>query len=150
MQKVARRTMRVSVIAMAVTTIGLATAPPASALTFYSDPPIKAGNVATMGSSYNLSGGGQIQIRRGIYNHYVYYWGRVSSPASKYNSDYYLKFVVTGGSCDSPGSTTKDINRTTYTKAVRAQGYQCSYRADVIQSSTGNRVGSASYTSPRP
>ncbi|MGP3965377.1 hypothetical protein ACTWPT_56465 [Nonomuraea sp. 3N208] len=144
MQKITRRTMRVGVIAMAATTIGLANALPANALTWYSDPPTKATNVVTM--TYNTLDGGQIQVRRGNYGNYAYYWGRISSPASKYNSDYHLTFNVLGRRCANPGSTTKDINRTTYTKAVRVQG-NCYYQTEVIQSSTGKRIGFASYSS---
>ncbi|TMR12403.1 hypothetical protein ETD86_32660 [Nonomuraea turkmeniaca] len=75
MQKIAWRAMRVGVITLAVTAIGLANALPVSALTWYGDPPTKASNLVTMGAVGSLSCGGTVMVRRGNHGNYAYYCG---------------------------------------------------------------------------
>ncbi|MEV0620706.1 hypothetical protein AB0I81_45790 [Nonomuraea sp. NPDC050404] len=146
MHKIARRAIPVSAAAIAATVIGLATASPASAVTWYSAPPTGATNVVNMASK-SLPDGGTLQVRRGNYGNYAYYWGRVASPNSYYNTGHVLKFGLADKSsvtCASKDSTSKDINTTTYTSATRVKG-NCLYYAEVINSS-GRVVARAQYS----
>jgi hypothetical protein len=122
-------------MAIAVTIVGLIASPPASALTFYPYIPTVASNVVTVATE-DVPNGGTLQIRRGTYGNYQYYWARLSSPASKYNSGYDLWLTVGGSGCSDAGHTTKDINRTTYTSAAR-RNHSCHYYARIIQRSNG-------------
>jgi hypothetical protein len=144
MSKAARRGARLGLPAVVMVAIGLLTAPAAYALSWYDTVPTNASNVTTIADDA-LPDGGVVQIRSGKYDGNTYYWGRVSSPDSKYNTGHDLKFSV-GGNCvnNSAGSKTKDINRTTYTSAVRRNN-SCSYGAYVINRSTGKSVKVAVY-----
>ncbi|MDP4504032.1 hypothetical protein [Nonomuraea turcica] len=143
MRKIARRAASLGATAVAAAAIGLVAAPSANAaMTWYTDPPTKASNVTTVASA-SLPGGGSVQIRQGKYGNYTYVWGRVSSPASKYNEHYGLTFVV-GGCNVSGGSKSRDIDHTTYTPAAR-RNKDCKYYARVDHHTTSETVASTSY-----
>ncbi|WP_344873326.1 hypothetical protein [Nonomuraea antimicrobica] len=142
MRKIARRAASLGATAATAAAIVLVAAPSANAATWYNDPPTKASGVTTVASA-PLPGGGTVQIRQGKYGNYMYVWGRVSSPASKYNSGHTMTFVV--GGCDgSIDSKSKDINRTTYTAAAR-RNKDCTYYTRVQTSTTSKVVASTSY-----
>ncbi|MEV4021633.1 hypothetical protein AB0K14_02160 [Actinosynnema sp. NPDC050801] len=144
MSNASRRSARLGLMAVVMVAVSLLTATAAHALTWYDSVPVNASNVTTIADDA-LPDGGVVQIRRGTYDGNTYYWGRVSSPGSTYNSGHDLKFSV-GGNCvnNSAGSKIKDINRTTYTSAVRRNN-SCSYGAHVINRSTGKSVKVAVY-----
>ncbi|WP_158839284.1 hypothetical protein [Saccharothrix deserti] len=91
-----------------------------------------------------LSAGGYLQIRRGKYDGRTYLWGRVASPGSRYNSDHTLRFQV--GACTS-STTSKDIDRTTYTAAA-TRDTACMYFANIVQRSTGEVVAGLQLNRP--
>lgn len=143
MSRTARHSARLGLMSVVLVAVSLLTATSAHAVTWYSWVPTQAENVTTVADAE--LGSGILQIRRGTLNGTTYYWGRVSAPPSTYNSDHDLKFTV-GGQCvnSSAGSVTKDIDRTTYTSAVKRNA-SCTYWAFVIKRSTGKTVTSTWY-----
>lgn len=138
-----RRVARLGLVGAAVAAVSLTSAPVANAVTWYSSVPTNASSVTTVASA-SVRDGGTLQIRRGTSGGYTYYWGRLSSPANKYDSDHELYFRFTGLGCTNTGTTSKDINNTTYTSAGRKNS-TCLLIAEVVKRSTKYLVQSVSY-----
>ncbi|CAM3703368.1 hypothetical protein KIPE111705_21090 [Kibdelosporangium persicum] len=144
MGKTTRRATSMGLMAMATVVAGLLTAPAANAASWYSSVPTNATNVETVMEA-ELGSGGYLQIRRGKYDGRTYLWGRVASPGSTYNSDHTLRFQI-GLGCAS-ATTSKDIDRTTYTSAT-TRDTDCTYFANIIKRSTGKVVKGLQLNNP--
>jgi hypothetical protein len=138
-----RRVAHLGLVGAAVTAVSLTVVPVANAVTWYSSVPTDASNVTTVASE-SVPDGGTLQIRRGTSGGYTYYWGRLSDPANKYDSDHELYFKFTGIGCTNTGTTSKDVNNTTYTSAGRKNS-SCLLMAQLVKRSTEYGVTSVSY-----
>jgi hypothetical protein len=135
MKTYVRKLVRLGAVGVATVALSVVAMPAAYALTWYSSVPTSATSVATP-KSYD-TGHGILQIRTGWHGGKKYIWGRIASPDSTYNSGWDLRFGVQADSdCTVNGQHTgyesrgKDIDRTTYTPALRFY-VQCHYYVKV-------------------
>ncbi|HEY3556301.1 MAG TPA: hypothetical protein VGL05_02490 [Kribbella sp.] len=147
MTKTLRRLTSIGLAAAAATGLTLGFVPSAQAATWNYSAPTKATSVKTVKSAA-LPKGGTLQVRTGKYNGNRYYWGRVYSPGSTYNSDHDVRFQAVGDwdmtkACLAQGLTKNDIDRTTYTGAAKTTG--CIWMAYVVKRSTGKLITSITY-----
>jgi hypothetical protein len=155
MSNTTSRVARLGSIWAAVAAVSLVAVPSANAAaTFYTTVPTNATGVTTVKSKH--TGHGTLQVRKGKYNGKTYLWGRISGPDSTLNSGWDLRFHVASSSmpgsptnCDpikDTGSTTKDIDTTTYTSAVVLKS-GCHYYA-VADKREGTGYYSTEYYTP--
>ncbi|MEQ4714778.1 hypothetical protein [Nonomuraea sp. B19D2] len=105
----------------------------AAAESFNYSVPSKATDVRTF-KEYVAASGARLQLRMGKYNGSWYRWARAYKPDSNLNKDYDLNFWRAGHDtyCPDAGTSTRDIDGTTYTGALKvttAPSPYCTYVA---------------------